>query len=120
MWFPFPVAGSLCGMYPFRSPLKSSFTSTVEPLMVALFAGEVTFKIGLASSCSPRCFIMSAIVCGRGTTDSSCATGGEVVVVAVVCAFSFVAWQLVRQNEARHRARADVVILIMASRKEMD
>src|ERR1051326_6793808 len=107
-------------MSPFRSPLKSNFTSTVEPLIVALFAGEITFRTGLASSCSPRCFIISTIVCGRGMTDSCCATGGDVVVVAVVCAFSFVDWQLVKQNEVRHRARADVMILIMASRKKMD
>jgi len=63
---------------------------------------------------------MSTIVCGRGTADSSCATGGDVVVVAVVCAFSFVDWQLVKQNEARQRATADVMILIMASRKILD
>src|SRR5215813_7310303 len=107
-------------MYPFKSPLKSNFTATVEPLIVALFAGEITFKEGFASSCSPRCFIMSTIVCGRGTMDSSCATGGDVVVVAVVCAFSLVDWQLVKQNEARQRETADVMILIMASRKILD
>src|ERR1051326_9102244 len=107
-------------MSPFRSPLKSNFTSTVEPLIVASFAGEITFKTGLASSCSPRCFIISTIVCGRGTTDNCCATGGDVVVVALVCAFSLVDWQLVDQNDARQRATADVMILIMASRKILD
>src|SRR5258708_16333371 len=61
--------------------------------MVASFAGEIIFSVGLAWSCSPRCFIKSTIVCGRGMTDSTCVGAGVVVVVVVVFAFGAVSAQ---------------------------
>ena len=61
--------------------------------MVAFFAGEMIFTVGLAWSCSPRAFIMSTIFCGRGTTVRFCMPGGVTLVVAVVFALSFGCWQ---------------------------
>src|SRR5262249_924620 len=56
--------------------------------MVELFAGEMIFTTGLASSCSPRCFIRSTITWGRGTIFKTCVGEGVTCEVAVVFLFS--------------------------------
>src|SRR5712664_4838644 len=65
------------------------------------------FSAGLASSCSPRAFIMSTIFCGRGTTVRFCTPGGVTLLVAVVFALSFVCWQPARiRSRAQHATAA--------------
>src|SRR5215204_6505779 len=62
-------------MYPLRSPLRSSFTFTVELVTVALAAGSTIFNVGVAWSCSPRDAIRSLTGCGVSVTVNVCVAG---------------------------------------------
>src|SRR4029453_6902641 len=75
--------------------------------MTASFAGEIIFRVGLASSCSPRAFIMSTIFAGRGTSVRVCTPGGVTLLVAVVFALSFDCWQPARIKSRAQHARAN-------------
>src|SRR6185436_5574754 len=86
------------------------FTSTVEPLTTAFFAGVTMRREGLALSCSPRCFIISSIEDGRGTTFNSWAISGDAVEVAVVFVFSLAGSQApVANAPSRKRANQSTV-----------
>src|SRR6266404_9118366 len=85
--------------------------------MTAFFAGEMIFRTGFASSCSPRAFIMSTIFCGRGTIVSLCMPGGVALVVAVVLVLLLVCWQPASASSAakqRLKNNREVFGILMA------
>jgi len=70
---------------------------------------------GLALSCSPRCFIISSIEDGRGTTFNSWAISGDALEVAVVFVFSLAGSQLasIATAASAARTRAEFQILMI-------